>query len=201
MKIAERIILGDLNKFQHGEAWEQAETEIEAAIHAVVWPPGAIDFTIQPARKGNGVVPIKAECMSSLKAAGWEVERRFGIPGDVRPGPIDAQKEINGDVILLEWETGNISSSHRALNKMAVGIKSTNAIAGVLIVPSADCAKYLTDRIGNIRELRPYFPIWEEWASSYGFLAIYVVEHDNVDSDVQLIGKGLDGRARGAVRA
>lgn len=198
MKIADCIILGDLNQFEHGAAWRQAKAEIEDAILAVVWPPKAQDFTLRPERRGNGVVPIKAECMVTLKAHGWEVEQKFGIPGDMEPGPIDAQKKFGDDIVLLEWETGNISSSHRAINKMAIGIKSTNAIAGVLVVPSAACAQYLTDRIGNVRELRPYFPIWEEWADTYGFLAIFVVEHDRLDHGTELIGKGQDGMALAA---
>ena len=40
-----------------------------------------------------------------------------------KPGKIDAVKNLpDGRYFAFEWETGNISSSHRALNKMAIGL-------------------------------------------------------------------------------
>ncbi|MFS3941671.1 hypothetical protein ACL9SS_09830 [Bacillus subtilis] len=44
-----------------------------------------------------------------------------------RPGPIHAVKILNNDkdIFAGEWETGNIASSHRALNKITTGILTT----------------------------------------------------------------------------
>lgn len=37
-----------------------------------------------------------------------------------KPGKLDAVLYTDYGPVALEWETGNISSSHRALNKMAL---------------------------------------------------------------------------------
>lgn len=196
MKIVERKILGDAYNFRDDPVWFSAQQEIERAISCVVWPEGANDFSIYPKKDSNGVVPIKVKCLESLKADGWQVEQLFDIPGDMKPGKVDAQKRYGETLVLFEWETGNISSSHRALNKLSIGIKHTSAAAGVLVVPDQSLAKYITDRVGNVRELRPYFEIWEEWADKYGLLAIYVVAQDREDLSTPVIPKGSDGRAK-----
>jgi hypothetical protein len=67
--------------------------------------------------------------------------------------------------------------------------------AGILVVPSNVLAPYLTDRIGNIGELRPYFPLWSSYGGARGALRIVVVEHDAIDRNVPRIPKGTDGRA------
>jgi hypothetical protein len=47
---------------------------------------------------------------------------RTALGSRISPGPIDAVlTEKQGD-FAFEWETGNISSSHRALNKIALGL-------------------------------------------------------------------------------
>ena len=110
--------------------------EIADAIEAVDWPPGSGAFTMNPIRKGNGVKPIKIACMRRLSECGWKVEHRLDIVGP-RPGPIDAVKVLpNGAMIALEWETGNISSSHRAINKMVLGMLGGKLTAGVSEIPS-----------------------------------------------------------------
>jgi hypothetical protein len=62
-------------------------------------------------------------------------------------------------------------------------------------LPSRKLYPYLTDRIGNYEELEPYFDVWRSVNINEGFLAIFVVEHDTVDSSVPQITKGTDGRA------
>ena len=68
-------------------------------------------------------------------------------------------------------------------------------VAGVLVVPSDGLKGFLTDRIGNIGELRPYLPLWSSLPIREGVLRIEVVEHDATSFDVPKIPKGTDGRA------
>ena len=109
--------------------------EVAAAIAAVRWPPGATTFTIYPqsGRKrgeGNGVGPIKQGFVRRLKEFGWRTEAPFPVGDEdavaaLRPGSFDAWRELTPECQLpfvAEWETGNISSSHRALNKMAMAL-------------------------------------------------------------------------------
>src|SRR5207249_1304315 len=97
-------------------------------------------------------------------------------------------KEFGSDPpFMVEWETGNISSSHRAMNKMALGLVAGVVAGGVLIVPTHALAKFLTDRIGNVRELVPYFPLWSAIKAKRGYLAVIVVEHDRTDTTVARI--------------
>lgn len=95
----------------------------------------------------------------------------------------------------MEWETGNISSSHRALNKMALGLLKGKLAAGVLIVPSRRLYKYLTDRVGNIDEIAPYFDLWRCIPCAEGVLEVIAVEQDAESLSVRRISKGTDGRA------
>lgn len=62
----------------------------------------------------------------------------------------------NGAKVAIEWETGNISSSHRSMNKLGIALMGGVIQIGVLIVPSRDLYDHLTDRIGNIGELSGY---------------------------------------------
>lgn len=54
---------------------------------------------------------------------------------------------------------------------------------------------WLTDRIGNFREIEPYFPIWRDVTVDERVLAVIEVEHDGTSQDVPRILKGTDGRA------
>jgi hypothetical protein len=102
---------------------------------------------------------------------------------------------VKDRLFCLEWETGNISSSHRSLNKMALGIMKKILIGGVLILPTREMYQYLTDRIGNFREISPYFPLWRSLNLEEGLLLVIAIEHDAVSSQVPRIKKGTDGRA------
>ena len=136
--------------------------------------------------------------MLALKDEGWELEKKMLVleEGQKRPGKLDAVKTLDdGRLFVAEWETGNISSSHRAMNKMAVGIQEGSLIGGILILPSRAMYYYLTDRIGNFRELEPYFPLWRNLCVDKGVLAVIEIEHDGTSEDVPKIEKGTDGRA------
>lgn len=105
-----------------------------------------------------------------------------------------------GIKVAIEWETGNISSSHRSMNKLAIALANGVVQVGVLIVPSRQLYEHLTDRIGNIGELSGYLSMWESLKTSVprGLLAITVVEHDELtdDSKHPYLQMGSDGRAR-----
>ena len=103
---------------------------------------------------GSGVTPIKHGLMTRLKASGWKLEERMAIAARRQPGKIDAVLFAHAGPVALEWETGNISSSHRALNKMALVLLHGTLAAAVLVVPSRALYRFLTDRIGNWDELR-----------------------------------------------
>ncbi|GER84776.1 hypothetical protein KTAU_34120 [Thermogemmatispora aurantia] len=70
-------------------------------------------------------------------------------------------------------------------------------IGGVLILPSRNMYRYLTDRIGNFEEVEPYFPLWEALATfvARGVLWVVAIEQDAVSKSVPRIEKGTDGRA------
>jgi hypothetical protein len=108
---------------------------------------------------------------------------------------MDATYPVGNRLFCVEWETGNISSSHRAVNKMALGILKKVLIGGVLILPTRAMYKYLTDRVGNFPELEPYFPLWQALKVEEGLLAIIAIEHDAVSQSVPRIPKGTNGRA------
>lgn len=87
--------------------------------------------------------------------------------------------------VAIEWETGNISSSHRSMNKLTLALKNGVISAGVLIVPSRKLYLHLTDRVGNISELSGYIELWQSLGNTVkkGLLAITVVEYDKLVTD------------------
>jgi hypothetical protein len=196
MKIKKIDFLIQEGNFSHSPEFENILNEVKSAVKAVVWPEGSDLFTIYPQKKGNGVVPIKKEFMNVLVQKGWMLEHRMSIASRIRPGPIDAVKRLSdGQFLAVEWETGNISSSHRALNKMAVGLLDGMLAGGILILPSREMYQYLTDRIGNYAEIEPYFPVWRNLSIEKGLLAVIEVEHNASSLEVPQIKKGTDGRA------
>jgi hypothetical protein len=193
MKILRHEILINRGGFPEKEA---VIKDIDTAISKVVWPLGGKKFSINPTKQGNGVRPIKTECMNYLKKKGWELEKRLRISSDMTPGPLDAVRRLSsGGSFALEWETGNISSSRRAVNKMALGMLERVLTGGILILPSRNLYQYLTDRIGNFQELSPYFTTFRNLNIRDGYLAVIEIEHDNIDTKAPLIPKGKDGMA------
>lgn len=195
MKVLRTTYLIQSGAFGGSAEWQARHAQICKAIKDVEWPAGSGSFTLHAKKQSNGVVPIKQSFMADLKKLGWSLETRFSPSVEKRPGPIDATCREKGKLLCLEWETGNISSSHRALNKMALGLITGEFIGGVLIIPSRAMYFYLTDRIGNYAEIQPYFPVWQSLSVSEGVLAVIEIEHDALSVDVPHITKGTDGRA------
>lgn len=196
MKIIRTEVLVNSGHFFNTDQFQAVFNEIRDAISKVVWPLGSQYFSIKPVKKGNGVKPIKNGCMIHLESLGWRLEERLLISSGMRPGPLDAVKTLpDGRLLALEWETGNISSSHRALNKMTLGILQGALAGGILILPSRKMYNFLTDRIGNFQEIEPYFPQLKRPDISNGFLAVIEIEHDLEDQNSPLIPKGTDGWA------
>jgi hypothetical protein len=200
MKIEREHVLIAKGAFAASREWKSIRKTVHAAVALVHWPPGSGSFTIYPesgkARgKGNGVTPIKEAAVIHLVQAGWQKECRWPIGERIRPGKIDAGLVSRSGLVAFEWETGNISSSHRALNKMCLGLLTGALKGGFLVVPSRRLYRFLTDRIGNIAELEPYFPLWSATPCADGALEIIVIEHDAESRDVPRISKSTAGRA------
>lgn len=191
----QEVSLISRGSFEESQEWSVIQSEIRSAIDLIVYPTGTSNFTINPPRHGNGVKPIKNACTAALQDNfGWELETKITY-ATRSPGRVDATKRLNGHFFALEWETGNISSSHRAINKMVLGLLRGVFLGSALVLPSRKLYAYLTDRIGNYEELEPYFDVWRAVNINEGFLAVFVVEHDAIDSNVPTITKGTDGRA------
>jgi hypothetical protein len=195
MRIVQETSLISIGNFAESSDWSIIRDEIREAISLIVHPPGTSNFTINPTRHGNGVKPIKKACMIALRDRfGWNLETSINY-ATRSPGKVDATKILDNHLFALEWETGNISSSHRSINKMVLGLLRGVFLGTALVLPSRKIYPYLTDRIGNYEELEPYFDVWRAVRLEEGFLAIFVIEHDRVDSNVPTIPKGTDGRA------
>lgn len=204
MKITERIDLLAKGPFPSSAEWKRACADVEAAIKATDWPHGSGTFTIYPESgkrrgEGNGVLPIKIPCVNKLAALGWQKECLPPRKKDcvLATGDLDALLNTPAGCIGFEWETGNISSSHRAINKLVGALTNGELMGGILVVPSDKLKVYLTDRIGNIGELRPYFRMWSTVQVQDGALRIVVVEHDATSTAVPKIPKMTAGRAKG----
>lgn len=200
VKIVQEVSLISRGDFANSKEWATARRKLHAAIKKVEWPSGSGKFTIYPEKgkergKGNGVKPIKEGLMLDLEEEGYVLESPAVLTGNRRFGSFDAHLQTSKGAAVVEWETGNISSSHRSLNKMALFLTERKIIAGILIVPSREMYQYLTDRVGNIRELEPYLDFWRKVPCDEGVLEIVVIEQDATSLKVPKITKGTDGRA------
>lgn len=202
MRVVQEVRLIGCGDYSASNDWQRTRDAIIAAVRAVDWPPGSGHFTIYPESgkkrgEGNGVIPIKSGLLEELCRQGWVIEGAAKNALGVRFGDFDAALMTAHGPVVLEWETGNISSSHRSLNKMALFLMDGLIAAGILVVPSRKLYRFLTDRIGNIDELQPYLRLWQAVPCNQGVLEIIVIEHDAESFDVQRIPKATDGRARG----
>ncbi len=200
LKIVQIETLISAGDFPASREWRKIRARLHKAVRAVDWPPGSGKFTIYPEsgkkrKTGNGVVPIKLDLMQELKRQAWKLEERIEIAARVRAGSFDAVLYTSQGPFAFEWETGNISSSHRALNKMALGLLKRCLIGGTLVVPSRNLYRYLTDRVGNFSELAPYLDLWKAIRCRNGVLEIVVIEHDATSTRVPKIPKMTAGRA------
>jgi hypothetical protein len=207
MRLMNFVELIDAGGFAESPAFARIETDLRDAVDHVRWPVGGPDFAIfpEPGKKrgmGNGVTPIKNGFISLLRERGWKLEQRYSGRAEsvARPGAFDAWLSLEGEGVppfVAEWETGNISSSHRAMNKMALGLVEERLSGGVLVLPTRSLYTYLTDRIGNVNELEPYYPLWRSLNVRQGYLGVIVIEHDRESRDVPKIPKTTAGRAIG----
>lgn len=213
MRIVKRGDIASAGNFPRTMLWRRALKDVEAAIAAAEWPPDSGTFSLNPepgvTRKGkpdkhpNGVVPIKVPMLGELESRDWATEALPPLPvgsgsDDVlTTGDLDALLHERESYVGFEWETGNVSSSHRAINKLLDGITRGTLRGGVLVLPMRKTARYLTERIGNFEELAPYFEFWRRYPLPNGALRIYGVEHDALDPTVPHIPKTTAGRALG----
>lgn len=201
MKIIQQEVLFERGSFTESDFWKKTHKNLLYEIRKVEWPEGKGSFCIYPEcgkkrSQGNGVKPIKNGFIKNLIMNGWKAEEPLDIATRIKPGNLDAVLYSDEGTIALEWETGNISSSHRALNKLALGLIKGAISAGILVMPSRKLYRFLTDRIGNISEIEPYLDLWRSLNCKNGILEIIVIEHDSESFDVPRIPKGTDGRSR-----
>lgn len=182
--------------------WRKTRRSIHAAVKKCVWPPGSKTFTIHPQSgkkrgEGNGVGPIRLEFIKELRQRGWTIEGAAKNRLGQELGDFDAVLLGPQGPIVAEWETGNISSSHRSMNKLTMLVSDGVIAAGTLVVPSRKLYVYLTDRIGNYKELEPYLKLWKSVPCKRGVLEIVVIEQDAESFRVPKIPKTTAGRAMG----
>jgi Restriction endonuclease BamHI len=185
-------------RYSKSADWRQKKAHIHEAVRKCDWPPGSGKFTIYPVKDGNGVVPIKKEFVAALKKREWVIEgpAKNKIGQDL--GDFDAVIFGKGGPVIAEWETGNISSSHRSMNKITMLVSDGLVAAGVLVVPSRKLYEFLTDRIGNYRELEPYLKLWKSVPCKSGVVEIVVIEQDAESMRVSPIPKSVAGRSKKA---
>lgn len=201
MKIIGIHTLLNTGHFEDSTSYQQIEYEIETSIQCIKNPEWADGFYLYSKKKSNGVAPIKNAFIEKLDDFGWKNEHI--CDAIIKPRKIDSTKKLpSGKYFGVEWETGNISSSHRALNRLALGIRDGLLEGGILVLPSRSMYKYLTDRIGNFQEIEEYLPIWQDLFYAFesrgqsALIKIIEIEHDGISDDIPPIPKGTDGRAR-----
>ena len=229
MRWLRTLILFDKGNIADSSDWQSLHEAYVRAIGRVEHPTGSGKLKLRRKARlpsgqwnRNGVTPLKEQFLRSMKDdEHWQLEGAFDITASTRatrirlyPNMTPHKEPITsefgafdfistarlGTRAAIEWETGNISSSHRSMNKLAIALAARKIQAGVLILPSRDLYEHLTDRIGNIGELSPYLGMWSGLSSKVkrGLLAVTVVEHDELTNDKThpYLKSGTDGRFR-----
>ncbi|WP_291478339.1 hypothetical protein [Acidovorax sp.] len=229
MKWLRTMVLFDKGGVISSADWQTVHSSYVQAIESIDHPVGSGTLTLREKVKlpggqwqRNGVGYLRTRFLHSMRdVQGWRAEGSVDLPRDREQPPIQLYPSLEsyrepitsdfggfdfmttaagGTRIAIEWETGNISSSHRSMNKLAIALSSGIIEIGVLILPSRALYEHLTDRIGNIGELSGYLSMWEGLKAvvTRGLLAITVVEHDALtrNADLPYLVVGGDGRAR-----
>jgi hypothetical protein len=228
MKWLRTLVIFDKGGIVHSSNWQAIHKSYVRSISRIDFPEGAGTLTLrrktQQSNKQwsrNGVGYLKRRFIDKMvNDEHWESEVDLDLGNDRPPsevhlypgmtphsepiasnfGGFDFVTTVSPGVhVAIEWETGNISSSHRSMNKLAIALAMGKIQAGVLIVPSRNLYEHLTDRIGNINELSGYLSMWKSLGTEVecGLLAISVVEHDHLtdNPDFPYLPVGNDGRS------
>lgn len=230
MKWLKTLVLFDKSNVIDSNDWSSIHDSYTRAIQNLSHPAGSGSLTLRrakPAANGkmvrNGVTYLKHQFMQHItEIEGWRAEGVADLGLGNQPPPrlypsgetYPIGVEIFGDFdlvstapdgtrVAIEWETGNVSSSHRSMNKLVLALEAGSVNIGVLIVPSRSLYRHLTDRIGNFEELSGYMRMWQSFGSSiqHGMLAVSVVEHDHLTDDPSFpyLPMGSDGNAARAL--
>ena len=229
MRWLRTLVLFDRGDVASTKGWKEVHESYVRSIRSVDFPQGNGTLTIRQKMKRtdgqwnrNGVGYLRARFLAHIvNLELWKPEVSFDLGSSrsatnlvLYPGmrqhnePVTSEfggfdlvtRTGDGIRVAIEWETGNISSSHRSMNKLAIALETGKVDAGVLIVPSRALYEHLTDRVGNIGELSGYLQMWQSLGASIqrGLLAITVVEHDALTDEPEFpyLPSGDDGRAR-----
>lgn len=151
------------------------------------------------AKNCNGVVPVKEPCYQLLEEQySWFREKPLSVLSD-KGGPIDVYKSFYDGYstfnVGIEFETGNISSAHRALNKLMLGIDNSELDLGIILLPMHRLSYYLTDRVSNYEELQPYFRLVQDVP-----FIIFGFDVEEYSPVVSCLPKGRDGMSHRSIR-
>ena len=121
MKIVHVETILSCGPYSKSKHWRATRASLHKAVKKCAWPPGSGSFTIYPQSgkkrgEGNGVGPIKLEFTKEMKARGWTIEGPAKNNLGQKLGDFDAVLLAPDGPVVAEWETGNISSSHRSIN-------------------------------------------------------------------------------------
>ena len=226
MRWLRTLILFDKGNVINSADWHAVHESYVRSIETLQHPFGSGSFTIRRKRRGpnqkwirNGVGYLRQNFLNHIvDVEGWRAEGLADLGLGAQP-PIHLYPSMeeypigvtifgdfdlvttapNGTRVAIEWETGNVSSSHRSMNKLVLALESGSVSVGVLIVPSRLLYEHLTDRIGNFEELSGYMRMWQRFGANveHGLLAVSVVEHDHLtdDPNVPYLNVGDDGNA------
>jgi len=221
------LILFDQGEVISSDDWKAFHESYVRSIVSIDYPAGSGSLTLRRKLRQNGqwqrngVKYLRSRFLDHMTGPeGWKAEGGVDLSRDrqqpairLYPSLEEYREPITSDFggfdfvttgsaggrVAIEWETGNISSSHRSMNKLAIALANGVIDVGVLVLPSRSLYEHLTDRIGNIGELSGYLAMWEglKYSVKRGLLAITVVEQDELTDDVvPYLPVGDDGRAR-----
>jgi hypothetical protein len=227
MKWLRTIVLFDKGAVMGSPDWAAIHTSYTRSIERIEFPSGSGLLTLRRKERigkqfnRNGVGYLKSSFLENMVSVeGWSAEAECELGADIKQVEVQMYPTMekhnepissefggfdlltvmpSGAHVAIEWETGNISSSHRSMNKLAIALAANKIQAGVMIVPSRNLYEHLTDRIGNIGELSGYLSMWQTLGVGVkkGLLAITVVEHDHLTDDPThpYLPVGRDGRS------
>lgn len=206
MQYKSHVTLYDRNFYAKRAEVQKLIGDVFTALHKMtnhIDENGEEIYTLKASvNNDNGVKPLTNQFRRNMEELGWDSEKSFWSKSVDGPGPVDFAMQLSdGTWFCVEWETGNKSSTNRAVEKLQLGMTDNIISGGILVVAEEEFQKHCTSGIGSFELCKHYIRKWRrhqdgDFFAIIGFTYDELIDFNHPEYDTfEFIPKGKDGHA------